>query len=1194
MQNLKLKIQSIQIKGFKSFYQKEIIEFFDPNFSVICGPNGSGKSTILEAICFVLGVNPSDIRTKNQENLINEKIISSKNNQKCSASVVLNCALINSENKIMKKIFFKRKIFQVILKKRSKNKNHSEKNQIQIQNKFSIKKSNLNSKSNNENTGKKRKKENRNSSSFKEIKKKELMRKYSKYGIDPKFLDRFVVFQHKTSNFVEKGNKSLCTFLEKIIGTESLKNEIEEKDKEIQEINRNILELSSKINQIEKDRAILQPKVESWNNYQKERSNLFFMRKNYFTIQMKRNLSIIQGLNNENENLEEERRKIEKKSQNKDKEMKQIKKKLKEEENIKNEEESKIFENWKNVNQISSEIGKKEALDSKLKNDIKKKKGNIQDLEGEMTNLQEKQKELKIGINKMKEEIDSLEKKKETKTNQIEKKKQIELELFQLNIRDGFQEMEKKIENHLKKKQKWEEEKAILENETKKESKLMQKQKEIEKKKMEETNRKEKEREEMENKNSQLESQIQKKEEDLSELEKKKKRKEMELKENHQQSLSEQMINELKRGNPGIYGFFKDLGRINKKYLIALNSVLKNNLSTTILVESREAASEVISVFRKKKIGIVKCQILNELQSPPIQNNLKSKGFPLFSYIECEDKFAPFFYRFLRNWNIVEDRKDIPQSHHSQNFVLLNGDLYFSDGEISTGFLVSKRNNRMKRFEIKDKQIRTKSNESLIPLERSEKIEFKIQEMRKSILDLQSVIFGLKEEKENTQNIIKEISSDLRTMKGKLSKISQKIRDYELDLEIKQRDSSCLNEKYEILGKDEKGINFTEYQNLKERKEKLEEALVSCLDTKELLNSKRKKLSKKEGILLNLKAEMKMKQNLKNKKEEQLDQKKQEKKKIDELVDELKNKEKEVKKNLRDMKEFVLRIEKEIREMKREWEKKGKEREDLGNHKAKIENEMENKRMLKTQMEEEMKEVEKELERIEKEINQGEMGKEKEKRRERETEKSLEEKEKRIEINNLEKDLSLQKEKKKLESERRKLKMEWKKHVELRDKLEANRFELFDSSMKEINEELSKIYREINAKSGDCFLQYSKIQANTFLEGVSFHIKPDNTTWKMFRNLSGGQKALATLALTLSLQKKYSSPIFVWDEFDSSLDVSTIDRVGKFISKISQNENSSQFIVVSHSSQMYEKAHTLIGIFHHQETTKSVCLKREK
>lgn len=49
-------LQEVIIDGFKSYAQKTVISGFDPQFNAITGLNGTGKSNILDAICFVLGI----------------------------------------------------------------------------------------------------------------------------------------------------------------------------------------------------------------------------------------------------------------------------------------------------------------------------------------------------------------------------------------------------------------------------------------------------------------------------------------------------------------------------------------------------------------------------------------------------------------------------------------------------------------------------------------------------------------------------------------------------------------------------------------------------------------------------------------------------------------------------------------------------------------------------------------------------------------------------------------------------------------------------------------------------------------------------------------------------------------------------------------------------------------------------------
>ena len=49
-----MRLNSIEINGFKSFAKKTSLEFESPIVSVV-GPNGSGKSNVVESIRFVLG-----------------------------------------------------------------------------------------------------------------------------------------------------------------------------------------------------------------------------------------------------------------------------------------------------------------------------------------------------------------------------------------------------------------------------------------------------------------------------------------------------------------------------------------------------------------------------------------------------------------------------------------------------------------------------------------------------------------------------------------------------------------------------------------------------------------------------------------------------------------------------------------------------------------------------------------------------------------------------------------------------------------------------------------------------------------------------------------------------------------------------------------------------------------------------------
>ena len=65
-----MKLSQLEIKGFKSFADKTVINF-NERITGVVGPNGCGKSNVVDAIRWVLGEQkPSMLRLEKMENLI--------------------------------------------------------------------------------------------------------------------------------------------------------------------------------------------------------------------------------------------------------------------------------------------------------------------------------------------------------------------------------------------------------------------------------------------------------------------------------------------------------------------------------------------------------------------------------------------------------------------------------------------------------------------------------------------------------------------------------------------------------------------------------------------------------------------------------------------------------------------------------------------------------------------------------------------------------------------------------------------------------------------------------------------------------------------------------------------------------------------------------------------------------------------
>ncbi len=66
-------IEELILEGFKSYATRTVIPGWDPEFNAITGLNGSGKSNILDAICFVLGI--ENLRQVSRVVMLNNSII---------------------------------------------------------------------------------------------------------------------------------------------------------------------------------------------------------------------------------------------------------------------------------------------------------------------------------------------------------------------------------------------------------------------------------------------------------------------------------------------------------------------------------------------------------------------------------------------------------------------------------------------------------------------------------------------------------------------------------------------------------------------------------------------------------------------------------------------------------------------------------------------------------------------------------------------------------------------------------------------------------------------------------------------------------------------------------------------------------------------------------------------------------------
>jgi chromosome segregation protein len=100
-------------------------------------------------------------------------------------------------------------------------------------------------------------------------------------------------------------------------------------------------------------------------------------------------------------------------------------------------------------------------------------------------------------------------------------------------------------------------------------------------------------------------------------------------------------------------------------------------------------------------------------------------------------------------------------------------------------------------------------------------------------------------------------------------------------------------------------------------------------------------------------------------------------------------------------------------------------------------------------------------------------------------------------------------------------------------------------------------------------------QENLAESGIDIVCSPPGKRLQNVLLLSGGEKALAAVALLMAIFRYQPSPFCVMDEVDAPLDESNIGRLTRLLQEMSSQ---TQFIVITHSKRTMEAAQALYGV----------------
>ena len=133
--------------------------------------------------------------------------------------------------------------------------------------------------------------------------------------------------------------------------------------------------------------------------------------------------------------------------------------------------------------------------------------------------------------------------------------------------------------------------------------------------------------------------------------------------------------------------------------------------------------------------------------------------------------------------------------------------------------------------------------------------------------------------------------------------------------------------------------------------------------------------------------------------------------------------------------------------------------------------------------------------------------------------------------------------------------------------------ERFRNAFEQINKNFSALFQEL---FGGGRGEMSLIDADDVLEsGIDVVAQPPGKRLQNVLLLSGGEKAMAALALVLGIFHYRPAPFCLLDEVDAPLDEA---NVGRFTDKVLQMAADTQFIVITHNKRTMEMARALYGV----------------
>ncbi|TAE55507.1 MAG: chromosome segregation protein SMC [Nostocales cyanobacterium] len=639
----------------------------------------------------------------------------------------------------------------------------------------------------------------------------------------------------------------------------------------------------------------------------------------------------------------------------------------------------------------------------------------------------------------------------------------------------------------------------------------------------------------------------------------------------------------LQSGLPGLCGLVVDLGKVDARYHLALETAAGARLGHIVVEDDRVAATG-IELLKQKKAGRATFLPLNKIKAPKFTPDLTLRyvdGFIEYAMnlVECDRKYQEVFKYVFGNTVVFDTLEKARTQIGLYRIVTLDGELLETSGAMSGG---------------------SSSQRSAL--------KFATEDIRESdeVVNLRTRLKDIERVLERCLEAITNLSARSKQLSLELTETRQGRREQELYLEQIKKDIKSLNAQ----------LTNTRTQ-LSQNREKFQQAETRLAVLDRELPTQENQLQQLRHTLAELEASQtpsewqEIQATIRNQ-EQQLQQKENTVREVEQRIQNLENQKQR-------LQEKIIESETRITEYQTEQTNITTQQSTINTQLAELNNQITATQASLKELEQNLGEEKKKRDTTEQELRELILRQQKiqweieklqqtqEKRQENiaalkeqlqtlsaDLPNPLPEVPDKVDLEELQKELrSLGKRLQAMEPVNMLALTDYEivegRLQELTEKLqtlEGERTELllrienfttlrqtaFKEAFDAVNENFQSIFATLS--DGDGYLQLDNPE-DPFNSGLNLVAHPKGKPVQRLASMSGGEKSLTALSFIFSLQRYRPSPFYAFDEVDMFLDGANVERLAKMIRQQAQQ---AQFIVVSLRRPMIESAQRTIGV----------------